>query len=164
MRAGTALAVLLLLAGTPARAAHTRVLYGYPYAPHCPAAGVADVVDRWGMYECNCTSYVAWALQANGQRIDWFIRGAMNAWNWPHVAQLSGIAVGTTPAAGAVAVWPHQSPPFGHLAYVSAVERNGTIDVGEYNENVFQPYLFDVRRGVSVRGATFIYVPRRDRE
>ncbi|MHB8643452.1 MAG: CHAP domain-containing protein [Gaiellaceae bacterium] len=160
--AGATVAVVLLVASAPAGAARGRVLYGYPYASRCPEAGIADKVDRWGMYECNCTSYVAWALQANGQSIDWFIRGAMNAWNWPHVAGLDGIPVGTRPRAGAVAVWPKESPPFGHLAYVSAVEPNGTFDIAEYNASIFEPFVFDVRKGVRARGVTFIYVPARE--
>ena len=160
--AGAAIALVLMIACASAGAARGRVLYGYPYASHCPEAGIADKVDRWGMFECNCTSYVAWALQANGQRIDWFIRGAMNAWNWPHVARLGGIRTGTRPRVGAVAVWPKLSPPFGHLAYVSAVEPNGTFDVAEYNANMFEPFVFDVQKGARVRGVTFIYVPLRD--
>ena len=61
------------------RSSGSAIVYGYPYASRCPAAGYEDVVDRWGMYMCNCTSYVAWALRANGQRTDWFIGGAMVA-------------------------------------------------------------------------------------
>jgi surface antigen len=156
------LAGALLLALAPSAAAHERVLYGYPYA--CPTGGIADNVDRWGMYECNCTSYVAWALSANGQRTDWFIRGAMDAWNWAHVARLAHIRVGTKPRAGAVAVWPKLSPPFGHVAYVAAVDPGGRIDVAEYNfepASGYEPFVFDVRRDVSPRGATFVYVPSR---
>ena len=157
--------VLLLGCASAEAAAPVRVLYGYSYAQRCPAGGIADVVDRWGMYECNCTSYVAWALQANGQRIDWFIRGAMDAWNWPHVAGLAGIAVGKHPRVGAVAVWPKLAPPFGHIAYVSSVGRNGDFDVAEYNYRPatgFEPFVFDIRRGVSPHGAKFIYVPLRE--
>ena len=142
------------------------VIYGYPYASRCPAAGYDDVVDRWGMYMCNCTSYVAWALRANGQRTDWFIRGAMNAWNWPHVARLSHLAVRTRPHVGAVAVWPKLSPPFGHVSYVTGIERDGGIDVSEYNSpgtGAFDPFVFDLRRDVSTDGAVFIYVPPRRR-
>jgi len=140
------------------------VLHGYPYASRCPAAGYDDAVDRWGMYVCNCTSYVAWALQANGQRTSWFIRGAMNAWNWPHVARLKHIPVGTRPRVGSVAVWPELSPPFGHVAYVSGVEDDGGIDVGEYNlpeAAAGAPYVFDIRHDVRPNGAVFIYVPAR---
>src|SRR5574340_242591 len=112
------------------------VVRGYPYAARCPSAGRRDVVDRWGMDMCNCTSYVAWALAANGQRTDWVIRGAMDAWNWPHVAR------------------------FGHVAYVTGVEADGAIDVAEYNlppSEGGRSYLFDSRRDVRPKGAVFIY-------
>jgi surface antigen len=161
--------VVALLAGavapaartSPTRAGHLRVS-GYPYAARCPAAGVADRVDRWRMDMCNCTSYVAWALQANGQRTDWFIPGAMNAWNWPHVAQLAGLRVVRRPRPGAVAVWPRLSPPFGHVAYVTAVDPDGGFDVSEYN---FRPaagarFVFDHRHDVPDSGVAFIDVPR----
>ena len=141
------------------------VVYGYSYASRCPAAGYNEEVDRWGMDMCNCTSYVAWALHANGQRTGWFIRGAMDAWNWPHVARLSHLPVSRRPRVRAVAVWPKVSPPFGHVAYVTGVERDGGIDVSEYNgpgTQVFEPFVFDTRRNVSTDGAVFIYVgPRR---
>jgi surface antigen len=164
--AAAAVTVLVLLVPvSPAAAARPGVVvYGYPYASQCPAAGLADAVDRWGMYTCNCTSYVAWALHANRQRTDWFVPGAMNAANWPHVARLAGLVVGRAPRRGAVAVWPRLSPPFGHVAYVSAVERDGKVDVGEYNlagdEGVGR-FLFDVRTEVSIAGAVFVYVPTR---
>jgi surface antigen len=95
------------------------VVNGYPYASRCPEAGRKDVVDRWGMYECNCTSYVAWALHANHQRTDWFIRGAMDALNWPHVARLRGLKVLSRPTVRVVAVWPRLARRFGHVAYVT---------------------------------------------
>ena len=139
------------------------VAYGYPFASRCPGAGIADVVDRWGMYACNCTSFVAWALAANDQRTDWFVRGAMNAWNWPNVARRASFTVDEHPARGAVAVWAHVARPFGHLAYVTGVGPDGTIDVAEYNYPVLgdNTYAFDVRDDVSTHGAVFIHVPRR---
>jgi len=160
------LLVTMVVGAAPALggSAGSVVIYGYPYASRCPAAGYDDVVDRWGMYMCNCTSYVTWALRANGQRTDWFIRGAMNAWNWPHVARLARLPVGTRPRARAVAVWSKLSPPFGHIAYVTGVERDGGIDVSEYNSpgtGLFEPFVFDVRKDVRPEGAVFIYVPAR---
>jgi surface antigen len=143
---------------------HATAVYGYPLAARCPAAGVADRVDRWGMYACNCTSYVAWALQANGQRIDWFEPGRMDARNWPQVAREESIPVGRAPRVGAVAVWPKVEPPFGHVAYVTKLDADGTFDVAEYN---FRPALhgrrfeFDRRREVDPSGVVFIYVPQR---
>lgn len=139
------------------------IAYGYPYTHRCPGAGIAKKVDRWGMYMCNCTSYVAWALGANGQRIDWFVPGAMDAKNWANVARHAKIAVGAVPRVGAVAVWPRQSR-FGHVAYVTRIEPDGSFDVSEYNppgEEGIDPFAFDVRRGVTRDGALFVYVPAR---
>jgi surface antigen len=150
------------LARSPRRA--DVVVRGYPYAWRCPKAGYKDVVDRWGMDMCNCTSYVAWALDANGQRTDWFIRGAMDAWNWPHVARLGRIPVGRRPRLGSVAVWPRIARPFGHVAYVTRVEEDGGIDVAEYNLPLGEggkSYLFDIRRDIRPTGVVFIYPPAR---
>jgi len=140
---------------TAARAA-APIVYGYPYAAECPAAGLVDAVDRWRMDECNCTSYVAWALTENGQRTDWFIAGAMDAFNWLHVAELAGLPVGRTPRVGAVAVWPHATR-FGHVAYVTGLDSGGRFDVAEYNLPL--PFAFDERYGLRPAGAEFIYVP-----
>jgi surface antigen len=140
------------------------IVYGYPYTARCPGAGIAEVVDRWGMYACNCTSYVAWALLANGQQIGWFVPGAMDAWNWPHVARLAGIRTDTRPTVGSVAVWPKLARPFGHVAYVTGVRRDGTIDVAEYNLpgiDGAETFVFDVRRSITAAGAIFIHVPLR---
>ncbi len=157
---GLTLAPTHHVAAAPPRAP---VVYGYPYASNCPMAGYRKAVDRWGMFMCNCTSYVAWALRTNGQRTDWFVPGAMDAWNWPHVARLAHLPVGRRPRPGSVAVWPGLARPFGHVAYVSSVERDGDIDVGEYNDprwSSFDPFTFEFRR-VSASGAIFIYVPLR---
>jgi surface antigen len=148
---------------TPLQAqSRSRVVDGYPYATRCPAAGFANTVDRWGMYACNCTSYVAWALVANHQRIDWFVPGAMNAWNWPNVARRASLRVDDVPAPGAIVVWPPLARPFGHVAYVIRVERSRTIDVAEYNypgSTDTNTYVFDIRRFVRPVGAMFIHVP-----
>jgi surface antigen len=138
--------------------------YGYVYAARCPDAGVAERVDRWNMFMCNCTSYAAWALSANGQRTDWFIPGGMNAQNWPHVARLHSIPVGTRPRVGAVAVWEHLTP-FGHVAYVTELEPGGDFDVAEYNlpGAGAESFDFDTRDDVSPSGVVFIYVPKRRR-
>jgi surface antigen len=141
------------------------IVYGYPYAPRCPGAGLGDIVDRWGMYACNCTSFVAWALSANRQRIDWFIRGSMDAWNWPNVARLGGLRVDGRAAIGTVAVWPDISRPFGHVAYVTGVGPGRTIAVAEYNfpgPYGTETFGFDTRAFVRAGGdVLFIHVPRR---
>jgi surface antigen len=160
---GVALATVVGTAALAAVAGRADVIEdGYPYASQCPRAGVIDRVDRWKMYTCNCTSYVAWALAANHQRIDWFVAGAMNAWNWPHVAELRGLHVGAQPQPGAVAVWPKLTK-FGHVAYVLRVHTDGTFDVAEYNFPGAGgvAYGFDVRTAVRSPRVTFVYVPKR---
>jgi surface antigen len=165
VRGITAIALLSAVALAAARpGAADVVVYGYPLATRCPAAGIAESVDRYGMFVCNCTSYVAWALAANGQRTGWFVRGSMDAWNWPNVARRARIPVGRTPRVGAVAVWPKLVPPFGHVAYVTGLEPGGRFDVAEYNFDADIPaaaLAFDTRTDIPPAGALFIYVPRR---
>jgi surface antigen len=163
-----AILAAFLASARPAPATHvaapTAIVYGYSYAASCPGAGIAEVVDRWGMYECNCTSYVAWALAANHQRTDWFIRGSMDAWNWPHVALLAHLTVDRVPTVGAVAVWPELARPFGHVAYVAIVHSRRLIDVAEYNlpgPRGAETFDFETRSFVRVGDAVFIHVPRR---
>src|SRR5260221_10046419 len=99
MRRIALVAVLLGLLAAVARPAGARpvVIYGYPLATRCPAAGIAEAVDRWGMFACNCTSYVAWALAAHGQRPDWLLRGALDPWNRPHAARRPHLGLGPAP-------------------------------------------------------------------
>jgi surface antigen len=155
------IATAVVLAGAAGSSAGV-IAYGYSYASRCPGAGIAERVDRWKMYACNCTSYVAWALSVNHQRTDWFVAGAMDAKNWPNVARLRGIPVGPLPRVGAVAVWP-KSSEFGHVAYVTRVDTDGGFDVAEYNLPAAgeESFAFDVRTEVSRTDATFVYVPRK---
>jgi surface antigen len=153
-----ALLVVTALVASPGHG--SLVIGGYPYASSCPAAGFDDVGDRWGMDECNCTSYVAWALERNGYRVDWFEPGEMDARRWGIVARREGIPVGFTPRRGAVAVWPWWKR-FGHVALVTRVHPDGTFDVAEYNTPGGVRFGFDKRTHVSRRGVTFVYVPRR---
>ena len=162
-----AIAVTVAVAAPAGRGstASSPIVFGYPYASRCPGAGIAEVVDRWHMFACNCTSYVAWALMANDQRTDWFVPGSMDAWNWPNVARLAHLRVDAAPAVGSVAVWPELAKPFGHVAYVTRVHDDGTIDVAEYNRPILgriETWVFDLRTGLGTRGAVFIHVPRRD--
>ena len=161
MRALLLLPVLVVVLGaaTSSAAPAKPVILSYPYGRQCPAAGYENTYDRWTMSTCNCTSYVAWALDANGRRIDWFELGEMDAHNWPRVARDAGIPTGTVPRGDAVAVWPHVTPPYGHIAFVTAVRPDGTFDVAEYN--LQRRFRFDARYRVSPAGVTFIYVPPR---
>jgi surface antigen len=157
----TATLLALLLPAAAAGGSSRLVIGGYPYASRCPADGPRDVPDRWRMDVCNCTSYVAWALDRNGYTTGWFAPGEMDARRWGIVARAAGIPVGFTPRVGAVAVWPWWKR-FGHVALVTRVLPDGRFDVAEYNEPGGVRYGFDKRRGVSRRGVTFVYVPRTD--
>jgi surface antigen len=160
---GTFLLAFAVAASVPAATgmpmARTPYVLGYPYSRECPEAGYEKQSDRWHMNTCNCTSYVAWTLSANGQRVDWFRLGEMDALNWPRVARMSRIPTGSLPRVGAVAVWPRLSLPWGHLGYVTAVRPSGSFDVAEYN--LQRRFEFDARYRVATSGVTFIYVPRR---
>ena len=138
------------------------VTRGYVYARACPKAGDRDDVDRWKMNTCNCTSYVAWALSRNGYRTDWFVPGAMDAYNWPHVAWAKGLRVSTVARVGAVAVWPRLGK-LGHVALVTGVHQgDGSFDVAEYNRPGGVRFGYDVRTGISpLQDVLFIYVPKR---
>ncbi|MEY8435718.1 CHAP domain-containing protein [Streptococcus hyointestinalis] len=58
-----------------------------------------------------------------------------NARDWIASAQAAGHSVGTTPAVGAVAVWPSDGGGYGHVAYVTAVNSATSIQVMESNYN-----------------------------
>lgn len=56
-----------------------------------------------------------------------------NAKNWIASAQAAGHSVGTTPVAGAIAVWPNDGGGYGHVAYVTSASGANSIQVMEAN-------------------------------
>ena len=56
-----------------------------------------------------------------------------NAKNWIASAQAAGHSVGTTPVAGAIAVWPNEGGGYGHVAYVTSASDEHSIQVMESN-------------------------------
>lgn len=89
-------------------------------------------VDSWGMYTRQCVSYAAFKVQqAYGNMPYW--GGVGNANQWPGNARAAGIRTGSVPKAGAVGVV--SSGPYGHVAWVEAVNPNGTIRISHYNVN-----------------------------
>ena len=88
------------------------------------------VADGHGYYEGECTSFAAWALRSDGMRhtksSDWL--GNADMW--------TGVTSGPTPHPGDIAQWDDNhngAGSLGHVAYVAAVNRDGTIKVYEYN-------------------------------
>lgn len=56
-----------------------------------------------------------------------------NANQWGASARAAGYSVGTTPRVGAVAVWPYDGGGYGHVAVVTSVANDSSIQVMESN-------------------------------
>ncbi len=118
-----------------------QIIYGgssYPWGNESnPAA-----VDPWFFYKRQCVSYTAWKFQSTyGKTFTNTRPGQGSAWNWPNLARDQGYTVSSTPRVGAVVSWPiGQNRPYGHTAWVEAVNPDGTINVSEYNWVVERGY------------------------
>lgn len=99
----------------------------YPWPSIAPTTYIAD---GYGYYEGECTSFAAWALRNDGLHhvSSSSYLGNANAWT-------AGVTE-STPHVGDIAQWdPNHSgaDSTGHVAYVSEVYGDGTIQVEEYN-------------------------------
>jgi surface antigen/regulator of replication initiation timing len=113
---------------------------GYPWnSGNCPMSGFYSTggVDGNGSdgygYGCRqCASYAAWrmAKETGFYPVNWG-----NAINFPSRGRAAGYAVDGTPSAGSMAVMStsQAGTPYGHVAWVDAVEDNGKIIVSQYN-------------------------------
>ena len=96
-------------------------------------------VDPWGFYSYECVSYAAYMVRTTTSWNDFVnnysARGASvhfgNAVEWAAAARGIGVPVNTSPSVGSVA-W-RSSGRAGHVAMVTAVHSDGTIDIAEYN-------------------------------
>ena len=101
-----------------------------------PTCNVPADIDTWGYCERYCTSWVAFALNdRNGFTMPHAIGNAGSWASW--VTNNTSYAVNNTAAAGAVAQWNGHSwnGGYGHVAWVSAVNGDGSVDIEEYNAN-----------------------------
>ncbi|MGN7246770.1 CHAP domain-containing protein [Janibacter anophelis] len=100
-----------------------------------PYRGATSGIDRWNFYKGQCTSFAAWTVvsrlgikdfsnQYGGGRFG-------NAINWDNNARAVGIPVYSTPRAGDIAV--RNSGTYGHVAFVTKVNADGSFQVDEYN-------------------------------
>lgn len=137
-RRGTrvAMTVLLLLATLLINSSADAGTDDYP--PVWRDAAMDSTFDTWGMYNRECTSFVAWRLHArNGFEMPFHD----DASGWSADAQARGYAVTTTPAVGSVAWWASgASEPHGHVAWVESINSNGTITIEEYNHGLTGTY------------------------
>ena len=113
------------------------------------------IVDKWGLYNRECVSYTAWKVASTGRYMP-YIGGRGHAYQWPSTMADYGIANGSTPKAGSVAIW--YVGKYGHAMYVEAVNGDGTITVSDYNNNMdklgWGRYHYYTR---SSAGLTYIY-------
>jgi len=164
------LAILLVVVGAtcyqclPCADARDRSLRHGPAAGAYPWDGARGLLfDPWGFVARQCTSYVAWYLNAHGVPFGLRTRGPAgeglftSASDWDRAALAAGFAVRSTPAVGSVAQWDagESSPPapspasadrvdapgyrtlaargFGHVAVVQRVFDDGAVLISEYN-------------------------------
>lgn len=113
-----------------------------------------SLLDRWGMYNRECVSYTAWKVyETYGHMSYWGGHG--NANQWPASARNEGIATGSTPQAGSVAIW--NVGYYGHAMWVEAVNADGSIWVSQYNYD-YQGHYSEMRVSASMAaGLTYIY-------
>jgi surface antigen len=136
----------------------------YPYStPKCYPSGSCES-DPWGMTKQQCVSFVAWRLSQRGVIVD----GAYgNAENWDDEAIARNKTVDNTPAIGAVAQYDAEKAdstgfkagPLGHVAYVTAVNTDGTVNVEEYNQSskAFPDGDQSYHQRFSVKANTYIH-------
>lgn len=135
--------------------------YPYPNAPDCTEAAGSNagcVVDQWNFYQGQCTSGVAWKLNAvNGVAFTNYYKGVRwgNAANWDDAARSVGIPVNGTPARGAVAQWNARN----HVAWVEKVNSDGSIVIWEMNYDLHNGVrTVTLRPGTSSFPDNFIHI------
>jgi surface antigen len=103
----------------------------YPYR-----GASKNEVDPWNFYKTECTSFAAWAVNSRlGIPFHNYYKGPQwgNAHNWDNAARAAGVSVTGTPRAGDVAV--RNSGTYGHVAFVTSVNSDGSFEIDEYNRS-----------------------------
>ncbi len=120
-------------------------LNAYPWA----TVTDPDQLDPWGFPMRQCTSYVAWFLNAHGLPFGRVTRGPVgighfdDASTWDAGARAAGYPISSVPVVGSVAQWragegslagcSYRAGDDGHVAVVVKVFPNGSVEVAEYN-------------------------------
>lgn len=135
----------------------------YPWGNPAAVDGSGNPIwfsDPWGFYVGECTSYVAWKRSTIGKPFRNTRPGAGSAYNWPNLARDQGYQVGGEPKVGAIMVFPRPLFPgdlWGHVAYVEAVNPNGTVEISEYNWAAKHTYSYRKNVVPSNYSAVFVY-------
>jgi surface antigen len=128
-----------------------------PSTVNYPWAGELSGGLHWAATLGQCVSYTAWMIYQNlgghqkppaipagagwfpsdGLTVSPLGEGWGNAGDWAASAITAGFAVDNTPAVGAIAQWKNNGNggtfPIGHVAYVTAIGADGSIDLAQYN-------------------------------
>ncbi|MCX6512396.1 MAG: CHAP domain-containing protein [Actinobacteria bacterium] len=127
-------------ASTSTPAIHASVARGDDYPRNLRSSYIDAKIDPWRFYNRECVSFVAWRLSGVNQIPFTNAYGGTwwgNAVNWASAARGIGLTVDHAPALGSVA-W--KAKPM-HVAWVSKVNRDGSINIEEYNYNPPGSYL-----------------------
>lgn len=128
------------------------------YPANLKGAGLDALVDPWGFYNRECTSFVAFRLNQSGYGFRNNMTGPNgrsvrfgHATNWKAAAEAGGWRVDNTPTVGAVAWWGH-----GHVAVVTAVAGDGSVTIEEYNNPPLSGN-YNIRSGVRANAYLHIH-------
>lgn len=105
--------------------------------------------DPWKYDVKNCTSFVAWRVN---QAYKLNLVGWGDAKNWDTMGQKAGYNVNNQPNYGDIAVW--NSGNYGHVAFVTQVNGDGSVNVEQYNKAGKGEYSRQSR----VRADTYIHI------
>ncbi len=141
---GSAKSTAVTVVAQPAAVSPALDPNGYPWPSVDPNTYISD---GHGYYEGECTSFAAWAIRSDGLGHSASPDSMGNADTW------HGSASSSTPQVGEVAQWDDNhagAGGTGHVAYVSAVYGDGTIQVEEYNwysaANNYTGHRYNTRR------------------
>lgn len=130
---------------------------GYP-SYYC-GAGQDSTVDEWQLYNRECVSYAAWAMQYRFGRTVPGFHGHGNAEDWRDFNGYNGIVVDSTPAAGTVVIIPRELiGGVGHAAVVESVS-DGWMHVSQYNWNSPPDGRYSEMDLKVVPGLAFVHFP-----
>ena len=139
------LVMLLVTSVLPIEAGAYNTGDDYPEWIYCPVyltekdlknSPIDTVQDPWNFWNRECTSFVAWCL--NTRNHVEFTNQYKGVSRWGHAKewinaanQFNDIIVDNNPGLGSVAWW--GGGTYGHVAWVSSINGDGTITIEEYN-------------------------------
>jgi surface antigen len=128
----------------------------YPYWAETPD-DFGGGLSPFRYYYRECVDFVAWRLNRDAGvtsapwKWDWSNLASGSAYAWADEWVRRGRATSSTPIVGSVAWF-----PYNHVAYVQAVNADGTVTIEEYNQNSDHSYHV---RTIPASSALYLYPP-----